>query len=187
MRVAPSIPIPKFENLRSFGCMHILEFVRVRWVRLSKVSTSGQLGLLISFRIVSQPYMLSSARVTSHTMLYHPFTFLTLIGPLRSAKLSTSTTAPFCITSTSPASLFSHTICRTSSMVSLHSDASNAHSSSVDSARAISEGQIVFGQALVLNRRWAWRDRMVLLASSRAILFVQLANTVYQLADSMCR
>ena len=187
MRVAPSILIPESENLRRFGCMHILEFVRVRGVRLFKVSTSGQLERLISFRIVSQLYMLSSARVSSHTVLYYPFTFLNLIGPLRSAKLSTSTTTPFCITSTSPASLFSHTICRTSSMVSLHSDASNAHSSSVDSARAISEGQIVFGQALELNRRSAWRNRMVLLASSRAILFVQLANTVCQLTGSMCR
>jgi len=187
MRVAPSTLIPEFENLRRFGCMHILEFVRVRGVRRFQVSTSGQLERLISFRIVSQPYMLSSARVSRHTVLYHPFTFLTLIGPLRSAKLSTFTTAPFCITSTSPASFFSHTICRTSSMVSLHSAASNAHSSSVDSARAISEGQIVLGQALELNRRSAWRNRMVLLASSRAILFVQLANTVCQLTDSMCR
>lgn len=55
-------------------------------------------------------------------------------------------------------------------MVSLHSDASSARSSSVDNARAISEGQIVFGQGLVLNRRSAWRDMMDLLASSRSIM-----------------
>ena len=104
-------------------------------------------------------------------ILYHPFTFLTLIGPLISSKLSTSTTWPFCITSTSPASFLSHIICRTSSMVSLHPDASSVRSSSIDNARAISEGQIVLGQALVLNRRSAWRDIMDLLASSRGIVF----------------
>lgn len=62
-------------------------------------------------------------------------------------------------------------------MVSLHSDASSVRSSSVDNARAISEGQIVFGQGLVLNRWSAWRDMMDLLASSRSIVLCVQSTT----------
>lgn len=135
---------------------------------------------------VTTVLILQSVGACSGSLVFHhPFAFLTLIGPLISSKFSTCTTSPFCITSTSPASFFSHTTCRTSSMASLHSDASIARSSSVDNARAISEGQMVLGQALVLNRRWAWRDMIDLLASSRAMVLVQLTTAVLQLTNSM--
>lgn len=82
---------------------------------------------------------------------------LTRIGPLISSKLSTPTTSPFCIISTSPASRFPHNVCRILSMASLHVDAFKVSNSEADNARAISEGQMVLGQALVLSRWSAWR------------------------------
>ena len=82
---------------------------------------------------------------------------LTRIGPLISSKLSTATTSPFCIISTSPAFRFAHNVCRILSMASLHVDAFKVSNSEADNARAISEGQIVLGQALVLSRWSAWR------------------------------
>lgn len=77
--------------------------------------------------------------------MIQPCFFLTLMGPLISSNLSTSITSPFCNTSTSPASRISHTNSRTWSIVARQSGALRADSSDEDSARATSEGQIVFG------------------------------------------
>ncbi|OAL53082.1 hypothetical protein IQ07DRAFT_351300 [Pyrenochaeta sp. DS3sAY3a] len=99
----------------------------------------------------------------------HLFTFLSLMGPLISSSRSASTTSPFCNTSTSPACRFSHMTSRMAPIVSRHSDAPSMCSSPGDKARAISEGQMVFGKSLMCSRRWAWCNITLLWSSSKAM------------------
>src|SRR5690242_258152 len=74
------------------------------------------------------------------------------------------------MTSTSPASRSSHTSSLMESIVARQSGAPSADSSANDSARATSEGQIVFGKSRELNRRLACWSKISRWSSAKAML-----------------